>query len=140
MPAIVALLADDPLGQARETLVDKEAEPAYREAFAAIDADPNHELIVGEGDGRIVATLQLSFLPNLTYRGGRRAQIEGVRVAAEARGGGIGAELIQWAIERAREKSCVLVQLTSDKQRPAAIRFYKKLGFVASHQGMKLML
>ncbi len=140
LPAIVALLADDPLGRTRESAGTGEPGPAYRDAFAAIDADPNHELIVGEAHGRIVAVLQLSFLPNLTYRGGWRAQIEGVRVASEARGQGIGGALIERAIARARARSCVLVQMTSDKERPDAIRFYRRLGFVASHEGLKCLL
>lgn len=140
LPAIVALLADDPLGQTRERADAGAPAPEYQAAFAAIDADPNHELIVAQTDDRVVASLQLSFLPNLTYRGGWRAQIEGVRVARDARGRGVGAALILHALARAREKSCVLVQLTSDRKRPEAIRFYQRLGFVASHEGMKLHL
>ncbi len=95
---------------------------------------------MAESEGRVVATLQLSFLPNLTYQGGWRAQIEGVRVARDQRGRGLGRQLIQWAIERARARFCVLVQLTTDKKRPAAIRFYRDLGFEPSHEGMKFIL
>ena len=136
---IVAMLAEDPLGRGRETLGDPLPEH-YRRAFTAIDGDPNHELVVAESGRRVIATLQLSFLPNLTYGGGWRAQIEGVRVARDHRGRGVGTEIIGWAIERARQKACVLVQLTADKKRPEAIRFYESLGFEGSHEGMKLRL
>ena len=136
---IVAMLADDALGSDRETPGDPLLD-CYRRAFAAIDGDPHHELVVAESGGRVIATLQLSFLPNLTYGGGWRAQIEAVRVARGERGRGIGAEIIGWAIERARQKACVLVQLTTDKKRPGATRFYRSLGFEGSHEGMKLRL
>ena len=111
---------------------------SYYQAFEAIDRDPNHELIVGEIDGRVVAVVQLSCIPNLSRRGSRRAVLEGVRVDSSLRSGGIGRKLVEWAIDRAREKGCGLVQLTSDKRRRDAIRFYEALGFVASHEGMKL--
>lgn len=139
LPALVALLADDAVAAERESgggVLD----PAYERAFEAIDADPNHELLVIESRRAIVAALQLSFLPNLTYRGGLRAQIEGVRVAAHRRGAGYGERLVGWAVERARERGCRLVQLTTDKRREAAVRFYERLGFRATHEGMKLRL
>jgi GNAT superfamily N-acetyltransferase len=113
---------------------------SYHSAFEAIDGDPNNELVVGELDGRVVAVLQLTCIPTLTRRGSRRALLEGVRVEASVRSGGLGRKLVAWAIERAREKGCRLVQLTSDKRRRDAIRFYESLGFVASHEGMKLEL
>ena len=91
-------------------------------------------------DGRLVGVLQLTFIPYLTYMGGWRALIEGVRVSSDARSLGIGRQLIEWAIDRARERNCHLVQLTTDKSRPDALRFYEKLGFKASHEGMKLHL
>lgn len=138
LPAVVALLADDALGQARESS-GAEPVPAYRRAFAAIVADPSHEILVAE-EGALMAVLQLSFLPNLTYTGGLRAQIEGVRVAEPARGTGVGRALMNHAIERARMCGCVLIQLTCDKERPDAHRFYESLGFVASHEGFKLRL
>lgn len=140
LPSIVALLADDPLGARREDFATPLPQ-AYADAFAAIDRDPNHELIVVDSaDRRVIGVLQLTFIPGITYRGGWRALIEGVRVAAEFRSGGVGGRLFQWAIQRARERGCRLVQLTSDKARPDAIRFYESLGFVASHEGMKLPL
>ena len=111
---------------------------AYWRAFDAIDADPNNELVVAVQGGDLVGMLQLTFIPSLTYQGGWRALIEGVRVAGAQRSSGIGRRLVTWAVERARERGCRLVQLTSDKARPDAIRFYESLGFVASHEGMKL--
>ena len=140
VPEIVALLADDELGAAREQ-PDDPLPDGYWTAFDAIDGDDRQLLIVGEdGDGRVVATLQLTFIPSLTYVGGERAQVEAVRVAASTRGKGLGGELMAWAIERARERGCTLVQLTTNVARPDAHRFYDALGFERSHVGMKLML
>jgi len=139
LPAIVRMLADDALGAARETFESPLPESYYR-AFEAIDRDANNELIVAEVDGKVIGVMQITFIPNLTYRGSWRAQIEGVRVDATVRSGGIGRQLFAWAIERARQRGCHLVQLTSDKARKDAIRFYENLGFVASHEGMKLHL
>ncbi len=134
--AIVRLLADDPLGSARERYQQPLPE-SYLQAFDAIDRDPQQELVVVDDGGEVVGTLQLTIIPYLTYQGGRRAQIEAVRVSAARRGAGLGERLCTWAIERARERGCHVVQLTTDKQRPDALRFYEKLGFVASHEGMK---
>jgi GNAT superfamily N-acetyltransferase len=139
VPAIVRMLASDPLGAAREALVSPLPESYYR-AFEAIDKDANNELVVAELEGRIIGVLQITFIPYMTYCGGRRALIEGVRVDSDVRSRGIGRELFTWAIERARLRGCHLVQLTSDKARPDAIRFYESLGFVASHEGLKLHL
>jgi len=139
LPAIVELLANDPLGAQREKLEDPLPE-SYHRAFAAIAADPNQQLVVGESAGRVVATLQLTIIPYLTYRGGRRAQIEAVRVARSHRGTGLGRRMFEWAIERARQGGCHVVQLTSDKRRPDALQFYAALGFAASHEGLKLHL
>lgn len=139
VPAIVQLLADDPLGAQRES-PGLPLTPSYLEAFEAIDRDPNNELVVMQLDGVVVGVLQLTFIPCLTHRGGWRALIEGVRVASGMRSRGFGQTLFTWAIERARERHCHVVQLTSDKSRPDAIRFYQGLGFVASHEGMKLQL
>ena len=140
LDAIVAMLADDPLGAKREQYTQPLPQ-SYADAFAAIDRDPNNELIVvDQVDARVIGVLQITFIPCITYQGGWRALIEGVRVAASRRSSGIGAELFRWAIARARERGCHLVQLTSDKARPDAIRFYERLGFVASHEGMKLHL
>ena len=137
LPRILALLADDQLGAARE---DADDLGPYEQAFDAIDADPAHLLVVGELDGDVVATFQLSYLPGLSRKGSWRAQIEAVRVSGKLRGQGVGALMIQWAIDQARERGCSLVQLTTDKSRVAAHRFYERLGFVASHEGMKLTL
>jgi GNAT superfamily N-acetyltransferase len=137
--AIVALLADDALGAGREAFLSPLPDSYYR-AFDAIYRDPNNELVVAVNDNQVMGVLQLTFIPNLTYRGGWRAQIEGVRIASQARSLGVGHRLIAWAIERARQRDCHLVQLTTDKARPDALRFYLDMGFVASHEGMKLHL
>ena len=138
--AIVELLAADQLGATRDGADDDEGLEPYRRAFEAIDADPAQLLLVADSGGEIVATMQLSFLPGLARRGALRAQIEAVRVRADQRGGGLGGELMIWAIEEARRRGCALVQLTSDKRRTDAHRFYERLGFVASHEGFKLAL
>ena len=136
---IVAMLADDTLGAARE--VTSEPLPqSYYDAFAALARDPNNRLLIAECRGETVGTLQITFIHGLSRRGARRALIEAVRVAAPQRGKGIGAEIIRAAIEIARHEGCAIVQLTTDKSRTDAHRFYERLGFVASHEGMKLML
>lgn len=138
IPFIVQLLADDELGQVREDFRDP-LPPQYYQAFSNIDNDPNQELTVIENEaGEIIGTLQLSFIQYLTYQGGIRAQIEAVRIRSDQRGRGIGEQLFRWAIERAKEKGAHLLQLTTDKKRPDAIRFYENLGFKASHEGMKM--
>jgi len=139
VPAIVRMLASDALGARREAFVSPLPE-SYYGAFEAIDRDANNELVVAELEGRIIGVLQITFIPYMTYRGGWRALIEGVRVDSEIRSRGIGRALLTWAIDRARQRDCHLVQLTSDKARPDAIRFYESLGFVASHEGLKLHL
>ena len=138
--AIVALIADDALGKQREDF--RTPLPlAYMEAFDAILDDKNQELMVVENsEGRIVGTFQLSFIQYLTYQGGIRAQIEAVRIAKDLRGLGLGETMFNWAIQRAKDKGAHVVQLTTDKQRPGALKFYEKLGFRASHEGMKLHL
>lgn len=137
--AIVEMLADDPLGAKRERF-ESPLPQSYYDAFVSIDSDPNNELVVATVDSQIVGVLQLTFIPYLTYQGGWRALIEGVRVASEFRSQGIGHELFQWAINRARNRGCHMLQLTTDKARPDALRFYESLGFRASHEGMKLQL
>ena len=135
---IVQMIADDELGKLRENYQDPLPE-VYYQAFANIDQDPNQELMVVENEeGEIIGTLQLSFIQYLTYQGGIRAQIEAVRIRSDQRGQGIGETLFKWAINRAKEKGAHLLQLTSDKKRPDAIRFYEQLGFKATHEGMKL--
>ena len=139
LPAIVALLADDPIGSGRESAGDR-LEPCYANAFAAIERDPNQLLAVTEIGGKVIGCLQLSFIPGLTRRGMWRGQIEGVRIAGAERGTGIGRAMLEWAIEECRGRGCGLVQLTSDKRRTAAHAFYEALGFRATHEGYKLAL
>jgi len=136
IPAIIALLADDDLGKLRETADTS----AYERAFAAIEADPNQRLVVAENDGNIVGCFQLTFIPGLSRGGQWRGNIEAVRVARGSRGQGIGRAMMDWAIEACRQRGCGLVQLTTDKARTDAHRFYESLGFQASHEGMKLRL
>ncbi|HEY3867253.1 MAG TPA: GNAT family N-acetyltransferase [Actinocrinis sp.] len=137
LPAIVALLADDPLGAARESPDDL---APYSAAFARIQADPGHDVFVAERDGVVVGTLQLTIIPGLSRRGMTRALIEAVRIAADQRGGGLGTLMVRHAIDEARRHGCGMVQLTSDATRTDAHRFYERLGFVASHVGLKLQL
>ena len=138
VPAIVGLLAADQLGATRDGVRSGADLAAYLGAFRAIEADPAHLLLVAEADGAVVATMQLSYLPGLARRGAWRAQIEAVRVHQDYRGRGLGEAMIRWAIAEARQRGCSLVQLTTDKSRGAAHRFYERLGFVPSHEGMKL--
>lgn len=139
VPDIVRMLADDALGRKRESY-GSPLPASYYAAFDAIHGDPNNELVVACLAGRVVGVLQLTFIPYLTHRGSWRAQIEGVRVDASVRSRGVGRRLFEWAIDRAGHRGCQLVQLTSDKTRADAIRFYESLGFVASHEGFKLQL
>lgn len=138
LPAIVAMLANDKLGKLREDY--REPLPdTYYQAFSSINKDPNQELMVVLNETEnVIGTLQLTFIPYLTYQGGIRAQIEAVRICEDMRGAGLGEKLFKWAIERARAKGAHVLQLTTDKKRPDAKRFYEKLGFIASHEGMKL--
>ncbi|RPK76526.1 aminoalkylphosphonic acid N-acetyltransferase [Streptomyces sp. ADI96-15] len=135
--AIVAMLADDPLGATRESLDDL---TPYLTAHARLAADPNQRLVVAERAGKVVGTLQLTLIPGLSRRAATRSLIEGVRVHADERGTGLGTLLIEWAVETSRTEGCQLVQLTSDVTREDAHRFYQRLGFVASHVGFKLQL
>jgi GNAT superfamily N-acetyltransferase len=139
LAALVALLADDALGSQREDN-SMPVNPAYIRALAAISADPNNQLLVAEENGVIVGLLQLTFIPYLTHLGSWRCLIEGVRIHQAFRSKGYGEQMFIFAIEEAKKRGCNLVQLTSDKQRPDAIRFYEKLGFKASHEGFKLVL
>ncbi|MER7045268.1 GNAT family N-acetyltransferase [Streptomyces jumonjinensis] len=137
IPAIVAMLADDPLGAQRETLEDLSP---YYAAFERLDQDPNQHQAVAVREGRVVGTLQLTIIPGLSRRGSTRSVIEGVRVHADERGSGLGTRLIEWAIAESRRQGCQLVQLTSDVTRTDARRFYERLGFEPSHIGFKLAL
>jgi GNAT superfamily N-acetyltransferase len=139
VPIIVGMYADDVLGRERED-VSVPPRDSYYVAFREIDADPRQRLVVAESEGELVGTLQLSFLPHLVLRGGERAQIEAVRVRADRRGNGVGEALFRWAIAEATERGCRLVQLTTNADRGDARRFYERLGFSATHVGMKLSL
>ncbi|MGI9520424.1 MAG: GNAT family N-acetyltransferase [Hyphomicrobiaceae bacterium] len=137
LPAIIQLLADDELGRRRED-VGPPPSAKYHEAFEAINADKNQLLAVAKSDNAVVGCLQISFVPGLSRTGLWRGQIESVRVASTLRGSGLGRAFLEWAIAQCRQRGCGLVQLTTDKSRPDALRFYQSLGFVASHEGMKL--
>ena len=139
LPALVDMLAEDVLGATREDN-SSPLNRRYLDAWRAIDADPNNTLTVVEENGKPVGMLQLTFIPCLTHTGSWRCLIEGVRIHRDHRDRGLGSEFIRWAIARARDRGCSIVQLTSDKQRPDALRFYESLGFEASHEGFKLKL
>jgi len=136
---IIRMLADDPLGSTREkfgiTVSDN-----YIKAFDKIINDPNQELTIVELNGQKVATFQLTFIQYLTHQGGLRAQVEAVRTDSKHRGQGIGTKVFEYLINRAKQKGCNILQLTSDKKRPEAIKFYEAIGFIATHEGMKLRL
>lgn len=138
LPKIVEMLADDELGKQRENF-QTPLPTEYFNAFENIDSDQNQELIVVEDENNeVIGTLQLSFIQYLTYQGGIRAQIEAVRIRKDQRGLGIGKAMFEWAINRAKERNAHLLQLTTDKKRPKAIKFYENLGFKATHEGMKI--
>ena len=137
VPAIVGMLADDPLGAQRESPDDLSP---YLTALERLSADPNQHLVVAVREGRVVGTLQLTVVPGLSRRGATRSIIEAVRVHADERGSGLGSRLVEWAIDASRREGCQLVQLTSDNTRTEAHRFYERLGFTASHVGFKLPL
>ena len=139
LPTIVAMLADDALGQSRED-AGPPINPAYADAFAAIERDPNQFMAVLEDAGEVVGYLQLTFIPGLSLKGMLRGQIESVRIASSRRGQGFGHVMLQWAIAECRRRGCGLVQLTMNKSREDTLRFYESLGFVASHEGFKLTL
>ena len=139
VPFIIKMLANDKLGKLRENYQEPLPE-SYYAAFEIINSDPNQELMVveKENEAGIAATFQLTFIPYLSYQGILRAQIENVFVKEDLTGQGIGKKIFEWAIARAKERNAHLLQLTSDKKRPSAIKFYENLGFIASHEGMKL--
>ena len=138
--SIVGLLAEDPLGAARDGIAQHSDLTAYQAAFTTLDRDPSHLLLVATHAGDVIAIFQLSFIPGMARRGALRAHIEAVRVREDYRNSGLGQELFAWAIDEARRRGCALVQLTSDKSRTSAHRFYDGLGFVATHEGFKLEL
>ncbi|GAA1539847.1 GNAT family N-acetyltransferase [Streptomyces albidochromogenes] len=137
LPAIVAMLADDPLGAQRESPDDL---TPYTAALARLTDDPNQHLVVAVRENRVVGTLQLTVIPGLSRRGSTRSIIEGVRIHADERGSGLGSRLIEWAIDASRRQNCQLVQLTSDATRTDAHRFYERLGFEATHVGFKMSI
>ncbi|MDF1654834.1 MAG: GNAT family N-acetyltransferase [Coxiellaceae bacterium] len=137
--AIVAMLADDELGSKRENY-QQPLPGSYQRAFYHIDKNPNGRLVVAKINKQVVAVAQIDFITYLTYQGGARAQIEGVRVHKDFRSHGIGQQLFQHLIDLAKQRGCHMVQLTTNKQRPDAYRFYEQLGFVGSHEGFKLIL
>jgi GNAT superfamily N-acetyltransferase len=137
LAAVVAMLADDPLGAQRESPDDL---APYRQAFQRLADDPNQHVVVALREDRVVGTLQLTIVPGLSRRGATRSIIEGVRIHGDERGSGLGTQLIQWAVDESRRQDCQLVQLTSDVTREDAHRFYERLGFTASHVGFKLAL
>ncbi|MEU4732422.1 GNAT family N-acetyltransferase [Streptomyces sp. NPDC023588] len=137
LPAIVAMLADDPLGATRESPDDL---TPYLAALKRLTDDPHQHLVVAVRADRVVGTLQLTIVPGLSRKGATRSIIEGVRVHADERGSGLGSRFVEWAINTSREENCTLVQLTSDVTRTDAHRFYERLGFTASHVGFKLHL
>jgi GNAT superfamily N-acetyltransferase len=139
LPDVVRMLADDFLGAQREQFEDPLPE-SYLKAFHEIDADKNNHLIVAERDGEVIGTLQLTFTPSISFRGGKRATVESVRVDERLRGQGIGREMMLWAIERAKDAGCISMQLTTNAERTDAHRFYREMGFKESHIGMKLKL
>ncbi|MEU6547357.1 GNAT family N-acetyltransferase [Streptomyces sp. NPDC046859] len=137
VPAIVGMLADDPLGAQRESPDDL---TPYLAALERLQGDPHQHVVVAVREGRVVGTLQLTIVPGLSRRGATRSIIEGVRIHADERGSGLGSRLIEWAVDESRCQDCQLVQLTSDKTRTDAHRFYERLGFTPSHTGFKLPL
>jgi GNAT superfamily N-acetyltransferase len=136
VPQIVAMIAADPIAASRE----QPGGDGYLAAFDEIAAGPRNRLIVADVDGQVAGTLQLTLIPGLSRGGMLRAQIEAIRVADGQRGQGLGRAMIAWAVEEARRAGCGLVQLTSDKRRADAIRFYESLGFRATHEGFKASL
>lgn len=139
LAGIVGLLADDALGAARERY-EEPLPDCYERAFAAIQADPHSRVIVAEDGDGLAGCLQITLIPNLSHQGSWRALIEAVRVAERLRGQGVGRRLFEYAIGLARDAGCGMVQLTTDRSRPEALKFYENLGFVHSHAGMKLKL
>jgi len=139
VPAIIRLLADDMLGASRETM-GAETLPQYLDAFRAIDADANQFLLAVDDGTEIIGTLQLTFIAGLARGGLKRGLVEAVRVAGDRRGEKIGEAMFAWVLEKCRREGCGIVQLTTDKSRTKAHRFYDRLGFEPSHIGYKMML
>lgn len=139
LPVLIGMLSDDVLGATRERLTDP-LPRSYNAAFDAIEADPNNQLLLACREGAVVAMLQLTYSPSLSHQGAWRATIEGVRTAAAVRGQGVGTALVRYALQLARERGCKMMQLSTHVSRTDAQRFYRQLGFEASHVGMKITL
>ena len=139
LKAIVSLLADDKLGRSREQASDEVAQN-YLDAFVKIDSDPNQYLMVLENDFEVIGTCHLTLMPSLTFSGSTRLQIEAVRVNSSIRGQNLGQQMIEFAVNWGKEHGATIIQLTTNKERPDALRFYEKLGFKVTHEGMKLYL
>jgi GNAT superfamily N-acetyltransferase len=139
LPSIVRMLADDELGSQRER-AETPLPESYYFAFEQINKDPNHELIVADLNGEVIGTLHLMFLPSISFQGGLRAQVESVRIDKRFQSQGIGSEMMEWAMEHARQRGAHMVQLTTHSSRVDAHRFYERLGFKGSHLGMKMSL
>ena len=139
LPALVALLADDSLGSGRES-ADGTVPASYAAAFDAMAATKLVRMLVAEQEGEIVGCLQLNLIPHLSIKGGTRAQLQSMRIRSDRRGRGLGTVFVRRAVAIARDAGCVLMELTTDNRRPDAHRFYERLGFRATHQGMKLPL
>ena len=139
LPAIIELFYDDKLGKTREKPSESVSKP-YLSAFEEISDDKNNTIYVAEHDSRIIGVMQLTMISTLTRNGTKRAQIEGVRIHSDCRGQGFGSKLMQFAIEKAKESGCGIVQLTTDKSREEAHQFYLQLGFSDDHLGMKIFI
>ncbi|MFS8068165.1 MAG: GNAT family N-acetyltransferase [Byssovorax sp.] len=140
LPAVVRLFAIPDEGNLKDEDASSPLPDCYREALAAIAADPANMLVVAEREGAVIGAFHLTIIQYVAYRGGRVAQIENVIVDPAARSLGVGAAMMGWAVDEARRRGCVRVQLTTNKARKRAHRFYERLGFTASHEGMKLSL
>jgi N-acetylglutamate synthase-like GNAT family acetyltransferase len=138
--AVLRLLAQDELGSQREIFYPNEIAPCYNTAFEEIDIDPNQALMVVENSNKIIGTCHLTFMPSLTFQGSKRMNIEAVRIDQAFRNQGIGEWMIQQSIKLAKERGCKIIQLTTNKKRSQAKKFYEKIGFQATHEGMKLFL
>ncbi len=139
LPQLIEMLANDQLGATRED-TSTPLNSAYQIAFKSINADPNNELIIVESGDQLIGMLQLTYIPYLSHTGAWRCLVEAVRVHKDCRGQGLGTEIFKWVIKQAKARKCYMIQLTSNKQRTEALRFYKKLGFTPSHEGFKLIL
>jgi len=140
LPEVVRLFATPDVGNAKNEIVSDPVHPAYVDALRSMTGDPNNALLVADVDGRVAGVFQLTIIQHVANTGAKIAQIENVVVHPELRGRGIGEKMMRWAIDEARRRGCFRIQLTTNKIRKRAHAFYERLGFVASHEGMKLLL